>query len=103
MTGLQANCVCREPGATPVFRRGVRSLALEESMTKPHEGGRTASGKAQDEERQSIAEPAESEAQERRRRFAKAMARSAFGRFYWDERLDAEMRRAMTSAKRRKD
>ncbi len=57
------------------------------------------SGTSEDKDRKSIAESADCDAQERRRRFAKALARSAFGRFYWDERQEAEMRRAMGGTK----
>ena len=31
----------------------------------------------------------------RRRRFAKALARAQFGRHYWDDRLETELRNAM--------
>ncbi len=37
---------------------------------------------------------AEREAEDQRRRFAKALARDAFGRHYWDERMALEVRRA---------
>ena len=39
-------------------------------------------------------EQAESEAEKERRRFAKALARDAFGRHYWDDTMAKEVRRA---------
>ncbi len=46
--------------------------------------------------------PPERSAQEKRRdRFAKEMTRSAFGRFYWDHRREAELKTALGRKPRR--
>jgi hypothetical protein len=37
-------------------------------------------------------------AQEQAASFAKAIARDEFGRFYWDERCEGEVRRSLASA-----
>ena len=38
---------------------------------------------------------------ERKRRFARDMARSVFGRFYWDDRLQDELGRQLVRTKQR--
>lgn len=37
----------------------------------------------------------------RRERFARALARSAFGRHYWDERMETELRDQMRQSRQR--
>jgi hypothetical protein len=37
----------------------------------------------------------------RRERFARALARSAFGRHYWDDRMQSELRDQMRKSKQR--
>lgn len=44
-----------------------------------------------------------SEREERRRRFARALARDAFGRNYWDEGKAKELRRAATQDRAKRD
>ncbi len=37
-----------------------------------------------------------------REKFAKALTKSAFGRYYWDERLEAELRHSVARPKKRR-
>jgi len=37
----------------------------------------------------------------RKARFARALTQSVFGRHYWDDRLEAELRRQLTISKQR--
>ena len=47
---------------------------------------RTGRGRGADDQQQTSSDD------KRRERFARAIARSEFGRFYWDERREAELR-----------
>jgi hypothetical protein len=60
---------------------------------------RTAGRAAADVPRQTEAEREDSS--DTGRRFARALARSVFGRHYWDDRLEAEMRRQLRVSKER--
>ena len=64
---------------------------------------RTADQAAADVPRQAEAEREGEDSREsgHKRRFARALARSVFGRHYWDDRLEAELRRQLGISKQR--
>ena len=64
-------------------------------MKKPETGTRVPAHGAVKDHHSKEEERESREARERRERFARALARAAFGRFYWDERQDAELRRTL--------
>jgi hypothetical protein len=51
------------------------------------ESGRAASARRRQEAKQ--------QAKDAREKFARAMARSAFGRFYWNDELETQLRKAL--------
>ncbi|MEM7226247.1 MAG: hypothetical protein AAF495_24935 [Pseudomonadota bacterium] len=85
----------RRFGVVPAFDgRGQPPLAMEENLTKPERGAvapmRGSRNNTKDERQRKHAE-----AIARRARFAKALAQAEFGRFYWDDRLAADLDRSM--------
>ena len=75
-----------------------RQLAMEVILKKP-ERGANAPSLSPGENPKAKTDQLDGDANLRRDRFARALAQSAFGRFYWDDRLEAELRRAMTRRK----
>lgn len=62
---------------------------------------RTADRAAADVPRPTEAESGRDDRRDSGARFARALARSVFGRHYWDDRLEAEMRRQLQVSKER--
>jgi hypothetical protein len=71
---------------------------MEEAMTKSPGGRRTAAHDANPFEPPNETSP-ESEEGRQRRRFAKSLTRAVFGRYYWDDEMEEEKRRALLKRK----